>query len=54
MKPVICAVHGGCIGGAVDLIAAADMRYCSSDAWFQIKEIDIGDNLCIYTACFIL
>lgn len=42
VKPVIAAVHSGCIGGAVNMITAADIRFCSSDAWFQIKEIDMG------------
>jgi enoyl-CoA hydratase len=41
-KPVMAAVHGACVGGGIDLICCADMRYCSSDAWFSIKEIDIG------------
>ncbi|WP_340152851.1 crotonase/enoyl-CoA hydratase family protein [uncultured Marivirga sp.] len=41
-KPVLAAVHGGCIGGGVDIIAACDMRYCSDDAYFTIKEIDLG------------
>ncbi|WP_343730015.1 crotonase/enoyl-CoA hydratase family protein [Duganella sp.] len=41
-KPVLAAVHGACVGGGIDLICCADMRYCSSDAWFSIKEIDIG------------
>ncbi|CAB3359987.1 Hypothetical predicted protein [Cloeon dipterum] len=41
-KPVIAAVHNACIGGAVDLIVAADIRMCSSDAWFQVKEAEIG------------
>ncbi|KAJ3662721.1 hypothetical protein Zmor_007053 [Zophobas morio] len=41
-KPVVAAVHSACIGGGVDLIAATDMRYCSKDAWFQVKEVDIG------------
>lgn len=41
-KPVLAAVHGACVGGGIDLISCADMRYCSSDAWFTIKEIDIG------------
>ncbi|XP_024947605.1 delta(3,5)-Delta(2,4)-dienoyl-CoA isomerase, mitochondrial [Cephus cinctus] len=41
-KPVIAAVHGACIGAGVDMISAADIRYCSSDAYFQIKEVDIG------------
>jgi enoyl-CoA hydratase len=41
-KPVIAAIHGGCIGGGVDIIAACDLRYCSDDAYFTIKEIDMG------------
>ncbi|MDR3369636.1 MAG: crotonase/enoyl-CoA hydratase family protein [Rhodoferax sp.] len=41
-KPVLAAVHGACIGGGIDLINCADMRYCSNDASFSIKEIDIG------------
>jgi enoyl-CoA hydratase/carnithine racemase len=41
-KPVIAAIHGACIGGAIDLIACCDMRYASNDATFSIKEIDIG------------
>ncbi|XP_017755992.1 PREDICTED: delta(3,5)-Delta(2,4)-dienoyl-CoA isomerase, mitochondrial [Eufriesea mexicana] len=42
LKPVIAAVHGPCIGAGVDMISAADIRYCSSDAWFQIKEVAFG------------
>ncbi|MFK8104878.1 MAG: crotonase/enoyl-CoA hydratase family protein, partial [Saprospiraceae bacterium] len=41
-KPVIAAVHGACIGGGVDIIAACDLRYCTEDAYFTIKEIDMG------------
>lgn len=41
-KPVISAIHGACIGGGVDLICSADIRYCTKDAWFQIKEVEIG------------
>ncbi len=41
-KPVLAAIHGGCVGGGVDLISCTDMRYCSADAYFTIKEIDIG------------
>lgn len=40
--PVLVAVQGGCIGGGVDLIAAADCRYASRDAFFTIKEIDLA------------
>ncbi|MDP3193240.1 crotonase/enoyl-CoA hydratase family protein [Rhodoferax sp.] len=41
-KPVLAAIHGACVGGGIDLICCADMRYCASDAIFSIKEIDIG------------
>ncbi|MEQ8925498.1 MAG: enoyl-CoA hydratase-related protein, partial [Fulvivirga sp.] len=41
-KPVLAAVHNGCIGGGVDIVTACDMRYCSEDAYFTIKEIDLG------------
>jgi enoyl-CoA hydratase len=40
--PVLCAVQGGCIGGALDLAAACDIRYCTADAFFCIQEINIG------------
>ena len=36
-QPVIAAVHSACVGGGVDMIAACDVRLCSSDAWIQIK-----------------
>ncbi|MFB4390318.1 MULTISPECIES: crotonase/enoyl-CoA hydratase family protein [unclassified Pseudomonas] len=41
-KPVLAAIQGYCIGGAIDLVSACDMRYCSRDAQFSIKEIDMG------------
>lgn len=41
-QPVIAAVHSGCVGGGVDLITACDIRYCSEDSWFTIKEVDVG------------
>ncbi|GFR86620.1 delta(3,5)-Delta(2,4)-dienoyl-CoA isomerase, mitochondrial-like [Elysia marginata] len=41
-KPVIAAVHSACIGGGIDMISACDIRYCTQDAWFQIKEVDLG------------
>ena len=40
--PVLVAVQGGCIGGALDLATAADLRYCSADAFFVVQEINIG------------
>lgn len=41
-KPVLAAIQGYCLGGAIDLIAACDMRYAADDAQFSIKEIDMG------------
>jgi enoyl-CoA hydratase len=41
-KPVIAAVHGACIGGGVDIIAACDLRYGTLESLFSIKEIDVG------------
>lgn len=40
--PVIAAIQGGCIGGAVDLVSACDIRVASRDAFFCIQEINIG------------
>ncbi|WP_144207775.1 crotonase/enoyl-CoA hydratase family protein [Shewanella donghaensis] len=40
--PVLMAVQGGCIGGAVDMVSAADCRYCTSDAFFSIEETKLG------------
>jgi enoyl-CoA hydratase/carnithine racemase len=41
-KPVIAAIHGACVGAGIDLICACDLRYCSADAYFSVKEIDVG------------
>ena len=41
-KPVLAAIQGYCIGGAIDLVAACDMRYAAADAQFSIKEVDMG------------
>lgn len=40
--PVLAAVQGGCIGGGVDMVCAADMRYATGDAFFCVQEINIG------------
>jgi len=40
--PVIAAIHGGCIGGAVDMVTACCIRYATQDAFFCIQEINIG------------
>lgn len=41
-KPVLAAIHNTCIGGGIDMTCCADMRYASEDAYFSIREIDIG------------
>ncbi len=41
-KPVIAAVSGWCIGGGVDLITAADVRYASADAKFSVREVRVA------------
>lgn len=40
-KPVLAAVHSACVGAGVDYITAADIRYCTKDAWFQVKEVSM-------------
>jgi delta(3,5)-delta(2,4)-dienoyl-CoA isomerase len=41
-KPVIIATHGACIGGGIDMMCACDIRMCTADAKFCIKEVDVG------------
>lgn len=41
-KPVLAAIQGACIGGAVDLVTCCDMRYAAADAQFAVREVDVG------------
>ena len=41
-KPILAAIHGACVGGGVDLVAACDMRYATQDARFAVKEVDLA------------
>jgi enoyl-CoA hydratase len=41
-KPVLAAIQGACIGGALDLVSCCDMRYAAADVQFSVREIDIG------------
>lgn len=41
-KPSIAAIHRHCIGGALDLISACDMRYASRDAIFSLREVKVA------------
>ena len=40
--PVLMAIQGGCVGGAVDFASACDCRYATEDAFFVIQEINLG------------
>lgn len=40
--PVLAAIQGACVGGGIDMVSAADMRYATENAWFSIHEINIG------------
>ena len=40
--PVIVAIQGGCIGGAVDMVSACCIRYATPQTFFCIQEINIG------------
>ncbi|WP_091286301.1 crotonase/enoyl-CoA hydratase family protein [Amycolatopsis xylanica] len=41
-KPVIASISGWCIGGGVDVIAAADVRVASADAKFSVREVKVA------------
>ncbi|KAL1367642.1 hypothetical protein AAHE18_02G066500 [Arachis hypogaea] len=41
-KPVIAGIHGACIGGAIDIVTACDLRYCTEDTFFSVKEVDLA------------
>ena len=40
--PVLCAIDGNAIGGAVDLLTSCCLRYCTRQANFSVKEIDLA------------
>ena len=49
--PVLAAIQGGCIGGAVDMVTACDMRYASEDAFFCIQEINRSEERRVGKEC---
>ena len=41
-QPVIAQIQGACVGGGLDIASACDIRYCTEEAFFSIKEIEWG------------
>jgi enoyl-CoA hydratase/carnithine racemase len=41
-KPTICVIHGACIGGAMELALACDLRVMASDALIGMPEVRVG------------
>ncbi len=41
-KPIIAAIHGWCIGGGLNMVSAADIRLCSRDARFSLREAKLA------------
>jgi len=41
-KPIIAAIHGHCLGAGLDMATACDIRVCSEDAQFSLKEAAVG------------
>ena len=39
---MIASVQGACIGGGIDIVTACDIRYCTDDAFFSVKEVDLA------------
>lgn len=46
MRPLaIASIHGWCVGGALVLASACDLRVATEDARFSIPEVDLGIGL---------
>jgi len=37
--PVVCALHGACVGAGLDLATACDVRWCAADAAFSVNAL---------------
>ena len=40
--PVVAAIHGACVGAGIDMTCCADVRVCSPNAKFSIREVRLG------------
>jgi len=40
--PVVCRIHGACVGAGIDLACCADIRVCTKDTKFSIREVRLG------------
>lgn len=40
--PVIAAIRGACVGGALELVAGCDLRIATHDARFSMPEVKVG------------
>jgi enoyl-CoA hydratase len=41
-KPVIAAIHHYCVGAGLDMATACDIRLCTKDATFSLREAAVG------------
>ena len=39
---MIAGIHGACIGGGIDIVTGCDIRYCTDEAFFSVKEVDLA------------
>jgi enoyl-CoA hydratase/carnithine racemase len=49
-KPLVCAVNGLCVGGALALLQYADLAVAAEDAWFSYPEPQLGGTGGLITA----
>jgi enoyl-CoA hydratase/carnithine racemase len=42
IKPVVCQIHGACLGGALEVALGCDLRIAASDAKLALPEVKFG------------